>query len=540
MLFMAIVAGAANGLVLALINVAAENAWNQEVSSRHMMMYIIIITLFMYTKKYAMTQGVANVEHIIRAVRLRIAEKLRRVDLLFLERLGPTRVYSTLTQDTNLISQTAMGLMHSASSVIMLVASFAYLAAISLPALLVTVLAVGIGVSLFMVHHRDMIGDMTRSGAKEAELFEKLNTLLSGFSQLKVNHRKSEAVYHAIEKVAVETESLKIATGSQITVDYMFSQIFYYSLIGVIVFVIPQLLPGQSPNTMKVVAAILFIMGPLDGLVASLPLFGHATVAVNSLRTLEDELDAAIAASGEDEATASTPIRFERSLTMHDLSFSYHSESGENLFTVGPIDLELVPGEIVYLVGGNGSGKSSLIRLLSGLYYPEKGDIAVDGNRIFRANYPAYRELFAIVPTDFHLFDQLYGIETYTDEQVAQLLTRMDLSRKTQFVDGRFTETRLSTGQRKRLALISAILEDKQIYILDECAADQDPQFKHFYYTKLLPSLKAQGKTVVAVTHDEFYFSTADRVLKLDYGKLVEPQSEQYRGDGTANSAAAS
>lgn len=537
MLFMAIVAGATNALVLALINVAAENAWNKEVSSRHMVMYAIIIALFMYTKKYAMTQGVANVEHIIRSVRLRITEKLRRVDLLFLERLGPTRVYGTLTQDTNLISQSAMGLMHSASSVIMLVASFSYLAAISLPALLVTLVAVGIGVSLFLVHHRDMIGDMTRSGAKEAELFEKLHTLLSGFSQVKVNHRKSEAIYHSIEKVAVETESLKISTGAQITIDYMFSQIFYYSLIGVIIFVVPQLMPGQAPNTMKIVAAILFIMGPLDSLVASLPLFGHATVAVHSLQALEAEIDAAITASGEDESTASTPIRFERSVTMRDITFSYRSDSGENLFTVGPIDLELVPGEIVYLVGGNGSGKSSLIRLLSGLYHPDKGDIAVDGNRVFRSSYPAYRELFAFVPTDFHLFDQLYGVEEVSEEEVAQLLTRMDLSRKTQFVDGRFTETRLSTGQRKRLALISAILEDKQIYILDECAADQDPQFKHFYYTKLLPSLKAQGKTVVAVTHDEFYFSTADRVLKLDYGKLVDPHVEQYRENGAANSA---
>ena len=179
-------------------------------------------------------------------------------------------------------------------------------------------------------------------------------------------------------------------------------------------------------------------------------------------------------------------------------------------------------GDIVFTVGGNGSGKSTLLKLLCGLYYPLRGSIAINGKNVDRDLYPDYRELFSIIFTDFHLFDRFYGIADVKESAVHTWLKKMGMSAKTQFRDGRFTNINLSTGQRKRLAYINAMLDDKQIYIFDELAADQDPEFRKHFYEVLLPELRAMGKTIIAVTHDDRYFETADRVLKMDEGQLVD------------------
>jgi len=171
-------------------------------------------------------------------------------------------------------------------------------------------------------------------------------------------------------------------------------------------------------------------------------------------------------------------------------------------------------------VGGNGSGKSTLIKLLLGLYFPHKGSISCDNKEIVDQNYAQYRDLFSIVLTDFHLFDKLYGVQEDNSSKVNKLLEKMGLSSKTAFVDGAFTNLDLSTGQRKRVALINSILEDKQIYVFDEWASDQDPEFREYFYNTLLKELKAQGKTIIAVTHDDKYFGIADKIYKLTYGKL--------------------
>ncbi len=127
-----------------------------------------------------------------------------------------------------------------------------------------------------------------------------------------------------------------------------------------------------------------------------------------------------------------------------------------------------------------------------------------------------------------------------TPERINALLEVMELSGKTAFRDGGFTNTHLSTGQRKRLALVVACLEDKPVYVFDEVAADQDVHFRGYFYETLLPELKNRGRTVVVVTHDDRYFHVADRVLGMDYGKFreispapkpVKPRKRPTRGD---------
>lgn len=184
--------------------------------------------------------------------------------------------------------------------------------------------------------------------------------------------------------------------------------------------------------------------------------------------------------------------------------------------------MQIRRGETIFIVGGNGSGKTTLLKLLTGLYQPHSGAILVDRELLTRRNAQNYRELFSTVFSQFHLFDRLYGLEGVDPERVKAVLDEMQLSGKTRFEGGRFTDLNLSTGQRKRLALAVTLLEDKQILVFDEWAADQDPHFRKYFYEVVLKRLRDQGKTVIAVTHDERFWQQADRIVKMEYGSIVE------------------
>jgi putative ATP-binding cassette transporter len=268
-------------------------------------------------------------------------------------------------------------------------------------------------------------------------------------------------------------------------------------------------------------AAILFIMGPLQLVVQAVPVFARAQAAIRNLDVLESKLD---------RAMAPPPVRADaagyrgfQSIALEGAGFSYMAREGANgAFSVGPLDLRINRGEILFLVGGNGSGKTTALKLMTGLYFPDRGRVAVDGRPLDRKNIQTYRELFGTVFSDFHLFDRLYGIESVEESRVRALLDELELTEKTRFEGGRFTDLNLSTGQRKRLALAVALLEDKEILVFDEWAADQDPHFRHYFYDVILKRLKANGKTIVAVTHDDRYWPAADRVVKMDYGTIVD------------------
>src|SRR5205823_2826656 len=203
-------------------------------------------------------------------------------------------------------------------------------------------------------------------------------------------------------------------------------------------------------------------------------------------------------------------------------------EHEDSSFTLGPINLTFQPGELVFLVGGNGSGKSTLAKIVSGLYLPEAGEIKLDGEIINHKNRDQYRQLFSAVFADFYLFDNLLGLKNGdVDARAAEYLKRLHLHHKIKITDGVLSTTAVSQGQRKRLALLTAYLEDRPFYLFDEWASDQDPAFKKVFYDQLLPELKARGKTVLVITHDDKYFDAADRIIKLDYGKLASaPESE--------------
>ncbi|HEX6641616.1 MAG TPA: cyclic peptide export ABC transporter, partial [Thermoanaerobaculia bacterium] len=354
---------------------------------------------------------------------------------------------------------------------------------------------------------------------RENELFDLLTNMLEGFKEVRLNRKRSDDLFEHFVRISNSARRLKTRTMAAVSRSFILSQVSFYLLMGIIVFVVPRFSPTYSEDIVKIATAVLFLTGPLAGLISIVPSIAASNAAVENLAQLETILDDSLSARSR-HAMALPPLQTFREISLEHVVFRYEDASGAT-FGIGPIDFRIRPGETVFIAGGNGAGKSTFLKLFTTLYFPQHGVIKLDGKVVGPETYEAYRSLFSTVFTDFHLFDRLYGLDDVPSDEVNRQLELIEMAGKTRVIDSAFETLDLSTGQRKRLALLVSILEDRAIYIFDEMAADQDPAFRRKFYKEILPLLKQNGKTIVAVTHDDKYFGDADRLLKMDEGRLV-------------------
>jgi len=258
-------------------------------------------------------------------------------------------------------------------------------------------------------------------------------------------------------------------------------------------------------------------MNPLQMVMNATPGLLRAKLAIRNIRELG--LTLTNSASVEEKTELQIPSG---SLSLQNVSYAYRHEDSSEEFTLGPLDLTIEPGELLFITGGNGSGKTTLAKLIVGLYAPQTGELRYNGHLISESNRDSYRQNFSVVFSDFFLFESLLGLEgEHLDARARKYLAGLRLEHKVRVDNGVFSTLDLSQGQRKRLALLTACMEDRQICFFDEWAADQDPVFKEVFYHSILPGLKAQGKTVIVISHDDRYYQVADRIISLESGRLA-------------------
>lgn len=525
LVFMAVVSGLANALLLAVINTAAEKSYNDVSDKRLFLVFFLTLFLFVYTKNFILHKANIIVETVLAKYRLRISNKIRFSDLRTVERIEKSAIFARLTSDASQISQAAPLMIDAVQSAIMLIFSIFYIFTLSQIAFFVIVVSIGVAVMIYEIRRKKIIKVLEATRDKEVELFQSLSHVIDGFKEVKVNSRKSGHIFEEIKRTTESNKTLKIEAGKDFNINFLFSQIFFYVLLGVCVFILPKFIDVYSDVVMKLTAAILFIIGPMNSLVGSVPIFSAAGIAMENIDKLESEIEENLEEDIVEQINdqndfvgrSHEKMPFEKSIELKNIEFVYDPT---NSFKLGPINFELKKGELVFLIGGNGSGKSTFLKTLTGLYPSTKGGIYVDGNPVLAGGYQEYRDMFSVLFTDFHLFDKVYGLEQLDEARVEELLKYLKIDHKTQFKNGMFSTQSLSTGQRKRLAMVITFMEDKDVYIYDEVAADQDPEFRKFFYEEILRDLVQQGKTVIAATHDDHYFHLADRVVKMVYGKL--------------------
>lgn len=518
LLWMAVVSGISNGLLLAIVNHAAEAVFRGENLIQYFILYMLVFALFLYTQWFAYEKAISVIEEAIYNTRTRLSYKVHQVELSFIEKMGSNNLYSRLTQNDTLISQAMPQLTAGAQVSVLIIFSFLYLAYISPLTFFIAMIMIVVGITLFLAQTKLIKSSLQEVKKKENTYFKSISDMVNGFKEIKINKQRAHDILDDVTYVSDESRQLKIQAGRKEAKMWGFGRTFIYALLPILVFVVPNFTNEHADDIFKITATLLFIVGPITILVNTLPLVNRVNFVIDELIKLEADMDEMSANAEEQQKDLNALGEFKR-ITLNNISFSYPTDPAG--FSSGPFNESINAGELIFVVGGNGSGKSTFLKLLIGLYYPVNGNIIVNDTPINNFSYPVYRNFFSIVLTDFHLFEKLYGIRDIDPEKVNKWLKKMKMNHKVSYQNGQFSSTNLSTGQRKRLAFIAAILEDKPILILDEFAADQDPQFRQFFYEELLLELRDEGRTIIAVTHDDHYFHVADRVLKMDNGKLV-------------------
>ena len=534
-----LLAGLGEALLLALINLAAEGIYAGEERWLLALAFGGVFAASAAAQWLALSRSSDAVEGAIAGIKIRVAEKLRRSSLRVVEAQGGIDAYAPLTR-IGVISQGTVLLVLAAQALSVLAFVCIYLALLS-PASLVAIVAIlAVTLPVLGAGYEGTRSLLQRAAAVEGRFFHRFGELVSGFSDVVMDRRLSDGLLADLGRISRESLDAKLAATERHVRDINFASSMLSLLMFAVMFAVPLTLGQDGGMSHELATAVLFLFGPVGELAAAIPVLGRFDAAVSDLYALEARLDHASAAA-DDLPPAVGPRGFER-IELAGVGFHYdladtaigEAPAGERqtAFAVGPLDLTLRRGELVFIVGGNGSGKSTLLKLLTGLYRPAAGRVLLDGKAIADDARPAYRTLFATVFTDFHLFERLHGQPDVDPAAVNERLAELGLAGKTRYTAGGFTDLALSTGQRKRIALLAALGKERPILVLDELAADQDPPFRRRFYEEMLPALKEQGLTLVCVTHDDHYFHVADRVLRMRDGRLLEQGRGGSPGDG--------
>jgi putative ATP-binding cassette transporter len=458
-------------------------------------------------------------------LRLQLCRKILAAPLRRLEEIGPHRLLAALTQDIGAMATALTDLPVLCMQSAVILGCLAYLGWLSWQVLLAVLAFLAVGVVSYRLPMRWGTARQRLAREEGDVLFQHFRAVTEGTKELKLHQRRRGEFFGQLEASAASFRRLNVAARSIFNGSASWGQALFFIVVGLVILVLPGLLRPEREVVTGFALVLLYLMNPLQGVLEALPGLSQANVSIDKVERLGLSL---IDLEDPDQQLAAEPGPDWRELELAGVTHTYSQEGEDRGFTFGPIDLKFRRGELVFVIGGNGSGKTTLTKLIAGLYLPREGQILLDGEAVTEQNREQYRQCFSAVFSDFFLFRELLGLDpSALDERARDYLVQLDLSHKVKVERGRLSTTDLSQGQRKRLSLLTAYLEDRPIYLFDEWAADQDPFYKEIFYHQILPNLKSRGKLVLVVCHDDRYFSVADRILKLENGRLILDQTSE-------------
>ncbi len=455
---------------------------------------------------------------------LRLCAQVMRTPLRTLEKKGPAHILAVLTDDVSAIAWALQCLPGLTINGAVLVGGALYLAWLSWTMFLVVLGLMLVGALTYKILHDRAFRVIYAARESRAALFRHFRSLTEGRKELLMHRGRRETfLSEDVTQTALALRHLNLVATKQYMIADAWTQSLFYGLIGAILLVFANLFTLPAESLTGYVFTVLYLMNPLWAVIGTVPTLIRGQVALEKIEGLGSGFDPFEEAQSTGAESIPKTLKSAR-LELDGVVFSYEDDRPEDSgFVLGPVDFRLDPGDLVFIVGGNGSGKSTFVKLLVGLYRQRSGDIRLGARPIRDSNRDWYRQHFSVVFSDFYLFEKFRGLDQKTLDARAQMyLRRLALDQKVHITGQGLSTTDLSQGQRRRLALLTAYLEDRPFYVFDEWAADQDPQYKEVFYTELLPELRARGKGVVIITHDDRYFHLGDRIIKLDEGKIVE------------------
>ncbi|MDW3192246.1 MAG: cyclic peptide export ABC transporter [Cytophagales bacterium] len=512
-LLISILSGLANVAVIIIVT----SVINSDVALKYLIFYYgLVISLYLFGRRFVQISLIKFTRELVYDLRIQLTSKIFSTSYDKFERIHRGRVYTALNDDVATIGNSTSLFVNLITSFITALGAFIYLAAIAFWATMLTIFLI-ITLSTiyyFAVQSTNIYFEQARDSRNV--FMGLINGMIDGFKEISL-HRKKKLEYK--DDLAASAREFKDKT---MTADIRFVNAFLIGesllviLLGVVSIGMTEMFPNiQFFTVMSFVIVLLYLIGPVNSILSAVPALMNLRISWNRINQFISEIPANL------DLDQKTEPEFEQVERLEAKGITYQFKNAEGKaagFRVGPIDLEVNKGEILFIIGGNGSGKTTLAKLLLGLYLPDEGEITVNDTALKNAELSEY---YSPVFTPPYLFEKLYNCDTTGQkEKIEQYLQVLDLQEKVTIENNQYSTIRLSGGQKKRLALLQCYLEDSPIYLFDEWAADQDPEYRKFFYRTLLPEMREMGKIVIAITHDDHYFDVADRVMKMNQGHL--------------------
>ena len=518
-----IFSGLSNMAVVLLIT----STFNDTVELKYLSFYYLLtLMLYISGRKYVQTTLIHFTRDVIYEKRLKLIERIFSTSFQKFEKIDRGRVYSTLNDDVSTVGDSANMIVGFVTSFITVGGAFIYLASTKFWAtFLIVIVIVGISTLYFVVSKR---AEAYFEGARDTQnvFMRLLNGLIDGFKEISLQHKKKVEFKDDIADTAEEYRVKTTIAHVKFVNAFLIGESTFIILLGLIAFGIPKIFPDiENTTVLSFVVVLLYLNGPLNSIFSSIPAIMQVKIAWNRIQSFIEEIPANLDLNKIPETLDKDLIE---NIKFENVSFTYKFSESKEQFSIGPVNLEVDRGQILFIIGGNGSGKTTLAKLITGLYEPDCGNVFINDKEIDSSQLGEY---FSAVFSPCHLFHKLYNIDMEDKlEEVNKYLKVLGLDEKVEIINNSFNTISLSGGQRKRLALLQCFLEDSPIYLFDEWAADQDPEYRRFFYRELLPEMKRRGKIIIAITHDDHYFDIADKILKMNMGK-VEYVSNDFKVD---------
>jgi putative pyoverdin transport system ATP-binding/permease protein len=509
---LSLISGISNMVIILLItsSVGKTETWYS------LFYFILVYIIYIIARKIVQTRLYKITMSVVYDLRKQLVDKIFSSTYQEFEKIDRGQVYATLNDDTNIMGNSANIFVGLITSIITVIAAFVYLATIAFWS---TLLTLGIITVIVLVYNNISFKAQAKfEKARDSQnvYMRMVNGIIDGYKELSLQNKKKQEYKEEVLSASDTFRKQNISANVKFINAFLIGESLLIFVLGFVAFGFVKFFPEiESFKLISFVIVLLYLIGPVNGILMSMPAVMQLKVAWGRIQQFLEKLNT-IAIDKTMKISLNNKGKAD-SLSLHGVRFAYKTPEGQNDFEVGPVDFEVNKGEIVFIIGGNGSGKTTLAKLITGLYKADSGEIRINGVEV----NGELGEYFSTVLNPFHLFDKMYNVDLNgKTDIVADYLKVLDLDKKVGLNGNAFTTTDLSGGQRKRLAMLQCYLEDQPIYLFDEWAADQDPEYRRFFYRQLLPEMKEAGKIIIAITHDDHYFDVADKILKLDMGKV--------------------
>ncbi|MCE3228021.1 MAG: hypothetical protein K0S32_2572 [Bacteroidetes bacterium] len=522
------------GLINSVWNMNLLLLINDSISGKHAfadysaLLFILLLVASVITARVFNGYMVKLTKNIIYEQGISIIDKVRFASYDNYRILGTEKVY-TARMDIEAISGLPQTLITSFNSAVVVLCCLGYLFYLSGTATLILIGFMGAIAAFYLFQNAKLEKKLNKVRDLENNYFTFLKDLLYGFKEIKMSTTRNDNLFFKFLK-ANRNEEKKL--GIEVSIAYLnnsFVGIYgWYVIIGIIIFLIPKIGAFTDSIAAAYTVAILYLMGHVNSLMELIPVFTRVKIAMERLSDFDKELNAIYTSEIQHGKSGVFGDDF-KSLEFKNITYTYFDKKRKSSFSLGPVDLSIKAGELIFVTGGNGSGKSTFAGILTGLSKPNSGEIYLNGIPVEDMTYPEYRNQISAVFTNNYIFAKNYENFDLTGSEMFEKNIKMmglDAIIPKGTYDNIVPET-LSKGQHKRLSVVNAIMEERRIMMLDECAAELDPHFKHYFYTELLDTLKGMGKTVIVITHDDKYFGKADRFIKFEDGRIVIDKKEE-------------